>query len=85
MVDLKSPAMCGSQFIEDLQQCGQGPGLGLTTKWTILAVLIGQLWETLPWRAEESTQKKAGYLHMNPHHNVIIIYQLHSIIAVQHL
>lgn len=50
--------MCGSQFIEDLQQCGKGPGLGLTTKRTILAVLIGQLWETLPWRAEEPTKKK---------------------------
>lgn len=58
MVDLRSPAMCGSQFIEDLQQCGKGPGLGLTTKLTILAILIGQLWETLPWRAEEPTKKK---------------------------
>lgn len=59
-VDLKSPAMCGSQFIEDLQQCGQGPGLGFTAKGTILAVLIGQLGETLPWRAEEPTKKKGG-------------------------
>lgn len=58
MVDLKSPAMCCSQFIEDLQQCGQGPGLGLTAKRTILAVLIGQLWETLPWRSEEAQKKK---------------------------
>lgn len=91
LVDGGPEVMCGSQFIEDLQQCGQGPGLGLTTKWTILAVLIGQLWETLPWRAEEPTKKKGRlfanksiYLQINQFHNIIIIYQFHSIVAVQH-
>lgn len=39
-----------SQLVEDLQERGQGPGLGLTAEGTILAVLIGQLWKTLPRR-----------------------------------
>lgn len=41
-----------SEIIEDLQHCGQGPGLGLAAEGAVLAVLIGQLWETLPWRPE---------------------------------
>lgn len=36
--------------MEQLQQRGQGPGLGLTAEGAELAVLIGQLWETSPWR-----------------------------------
>lgn len=69
------PEASSSQFIEDLQQCGQGPGLGLTTKWTILAVLIGQLWETLPWRAEEPTKKGRLFAHesMSQHNNHLSI------------
>lgn len=44
------------EVIEDLQHCGQRPGLGFTAEGAVLAVLIGQLWETLPWRpaGEES-------------------------------
>lgn len=40
--------------MEQLQQCGQGPGLGLTAEGAELAVLIGQLWETSPWRPGET-------------------------------
>lgn len=45
---------CSSQLVEELQQRGQGPGLGLAAEGAKLAVLIGQLWETLPWRSEET-------------------------------
>ena len=41
------------EVIEDLQHSSQRAGLGLTAEWAILAVLIGQLWQTLPWRPEE--------------------------------
>lgn len=49
---------CSSEFVEELQQGGQGPGLGLTAEGAMLAVLVGQLREALPWRSEE-TQRSA--------------------------
>lgn len=39
-----------SQVMEDLQNGGQGPGLGLTAEGAVLAILIGQLRQTLPGR-----------------------------------
>lgn len=51
-----------SEIIEDLQHCGQGPGLGLAAEGAVLAVLIGQLWETLPWRPEGAERSHTSTL-----------------------
>lgn len=40
--------------MQDLQHSGHRPGLGLAAERAELAVLIGQFWEALPGRPEET-------------------------------
>lgn len=42
------------EVIEDLQHSGQRPRLGLTAERAVLAILIGQLRQTPPWRPEKA-------------------------------
>lgn len=42
-----------SQVMENLQNGGNGPGLGFTTERTVLPILIGQFWQTLPRRSDK--------------------------------
>lgn len=56
----------GLEVIEDLQHSGQRPGLGLTAERAVLAILIGQLRQTLPWRPEEAQ----GGSELNIHQSV---------------
>lgn len=42
------------EVVKDLQHSGQRPGLGLTAERAELAIFIGQLRKTLPWRPEET-------------------------------